>query len=439
MRSGGRPAGWGSASGVGRPVADAGLSVFGVGSGSATRCCVRPSIGWRRFRTGSQVHAALAEVTDREPIRTAAPGIGPRPYSGRTRRSRRSLSARRARAQARGGLAAAGAFLERSVLLSRSIRPVAPSDAGRGVGRPPGRRVRQGSRTLVTAAAGPLDDFPAPASTCCAGRSRSPRNLGSDAPPDAKAAKRLESFNSIRRVRPIWRVDGAALFAGRLAGVGDFWQAPAPQGPPAAHPCGRSTWCSTALRCSLPTAWRPRHRRCGQPRASLPVGTSPSTRGSGGAGSRRRPPPQSGTRTYGRRSYGSARSKLAARDVGALTSCRWTWARRPWPSRGAVTFRRRLLGSGDSTRSAPRRGRTRPSPRRCSPLCGATGAEVTALIEVHHRRGRHRGQGVIVLTDAHWATAILCNSLGRYAGALPRRRQATRTRRRFCVPSAVPD
>ena len=58
----------------------------------------------------------------RSPIRSwtpiDAPGIGPMPYPGRTRLSPRSWSAAADRAQARGGVAAAAAFLERATMLT---------------------------------------------------------------------------------------------------------------------------------------------------------------------------------------------------------------------------------------------------------------------------------------------------------------------------------
>jgi hypothetical protein len=58
---------------------------------------------------------------------------------------------------------------------------------------------------------------------CCAGRSRSPRVLGSDAPPLLlKAAKRLESFDLELARETYLGTWGAALFAGRLAGTGDL-------------------------------------------------------------------------------------------------------------------------------------------------------------------------------------------------------------------------
>ena len=103
-----------------------------------------------------RVHRALAEATDREQIRIAERGIWRRP-----RRARRagSLRAERSagRAQARGGLAAAAAFLQRAVVLTNA-RTAGRPRAGRRAGQPAGRRVRCRARgwSLRTAEVGEL-------------------------------------------------------------------------------------------------------------------------------------------------------------------------------------------------------------------------------------------------------------------------------------------
>ena len=64
------------------------------------------------------MHAALAEATDPAADPDRRPGTGPRPRQVRMRTSLRSWSVPPGRAQGRGGLAAAGAFLERAALLT---------------------------------------------------------------------------------------------------------------------------------------------------------------------------------------------------------------------------------------------------------------------------------------------------------------------------------
>ena len=99
------------------------------------------SVGARR-----RAQAALAAVTDpdADPDRRAWHLAEAAP--GRTRMSPRNLNDRASRAQARGGLAAAAAFLERAA--DADARPGAPhrAHAGSGAGQPAGRRVRQGPR-----------------------------------------------------------------------------------------------------------------------------------------------------------------------------------------------------------------------------------------------------------------------------------------------------
>ena len=78
------------------------------------------------------------------------------------------------RAQARGGMAAAAAFLQRAVELTgepapRSERALAAAQASLQAGA-----FEAAAELLNIAAAGPLDELQQAASTCCAGRSRSP-------------------------------------------------------------------------------------------------------------------------------------------------------------------------------------------------------------------------------------------------------------------------
>jgi len=186
-------------------------------------------------------HLALAEVSDREvdPDRRAwhlaAAAAGPDEDVAR------ELELSADRAQGRGGLAAAAAFLQRSVVLTsdpgrRADRALAAAQASLGAGA-----FDMARELLAVAEAGPLDEL---------GRARvdllhagiaARERPGGDAPMLlVKAAKRLETLD-VRLSRDTYlEAWGAALFAGRSASPGsrllDVSRAaasvPDPAGPP---------------------------------------------------------------------------------------------------------------------------------------------------------------------------------------------------------------
>ena len=98
---GGRPGGSGSAPRRRRRRPRRAWSSSAPGCGSVTRWCARRPTGRRRFRTGSDVHGALAEATDPQ-ARSRPPGLAPGAGRGRARRGRR----RGARALGRPGAGA---------------------------------------------------------------------------------------------------------------------------------------------------------------------------------------------------------------------------------------------------------------------------------------------------------------------------------------------
>ena len=170
-----------------------------------------------------RAHAALAAVTD--------PGADPdrrawhlaEAAAGPDEQVAAGLERSAGRAQARGGLAAAAAFLERAAALTldpaqRAGRALAAAQAN----------VRAGAfgkaRDLLAAAeAGPLDEFQAARVDLLRGQIAFASGLGSDAPPLLlKAARRLEPLDlDLARETYVdaWQ---AAHFAGHLAGVGDL-------------------------------------------------------------------------------------------------------------------------------------------------------------------------------------------------------------------------
>ena len=167
------------------------------------------------------VHMALAEVTDPEldPDRRAWHLAAAAP--GPDEQVAQELERSAVRAQARGGLGAAAAFLQRSVALTheparRTNRALAAAQAN----------VQAGSfdvalGLLVMAEAGTLDDFQRARLDLLRAQTAYSLNRGSDAPPLLlRAAKTLEPLDPTLARETYLDAWSAALFAGQLAKVG---------------------------------------------------------------------------------------------------------------------------------------------------------------------------------------------------------------------------
>jgi hypothetical protein len=152
----------------------------------------------------------------------------------------RSWSGRRAGAQARGGMAAAAAFLRRAAELTsepvrRSERALAAAQASVQAGG-----LDAAAGLLAMAMAGPLDEFQQARVDLLRGQIAFASNTDSDAPARlAKAAKRLESLDVALARQTYLDAWLAALLAGRFAGAGDLHEvaraarsAPPPAGKP---------------------------------------------------------------------------------------------------------------------------------------------------------------------------------------------------------------
>jgi hypothetical protein len=119
------------------------------------------------------------------------------------------------RAQARGGLAAATAFLERAVALTadparRTERALAAAQASLQAGA-----FGKARELLVMAEAGPLDELQAGRADLLRGQATFVSGLGSDAPPLLlKAAKRLEQLDIGLARETYLSAWMAAMFAG---------------------------------------------------------------------------------------------------------------------------------------------------------------------------------------------------------------------------------
>ena len=406
------------------PAAEAGLAEFGARVRFRHPLVRSAAYQSAPARDRQEVHRALADATD--------------PQADPDRRAwHRAQAAARAdeevaaeledsagRAQARGGLAAAAAFLERAALLTpdparRAARTLAAAQASLRAGA-----FGKALELLAIAEAGPLDELQGARAEWLRGQIAFASGPGSDAPPLLlKAARRLEPLDPGLARETYLDAWQAALFAGHLAGGGDLEELslaaralPVPERPPrtadllldglsllvtdgpaAAAPVLRQA-IGTFADPDVPVAERLRWSWMA-PVASLPLWD--------GEGWRLIVPPLQ-----------------LARDVGALdqlpillsvlaTAAAW---------RGDLAAAASLIAEADAAREATGARLVAYAPMVLAAFRGSQ-AEAVPLIEATLEQAAVAGQGAAV-TWAHWVAAILHNGLGRYADALAAARQA---------------
>ena len=208
------------------PAAEAGLAEFGV------RLRFRhPLMRSLVYQLASgedkqRAHAVLAELTDprldldRRAWHWAHAAAGPDEDIAR------ELESSASRAQARGGLAAAAAFLERAAMLTldapqRARRSLAAADSKAQAGA-----FGTALDLLAMAETGPLTDFERARADLLRAQVAFLTNRGSDAPPLLlMAARRLEPVDVALSRAAYLDALSAAMFAGRLAGPDSTMQA----------------------------------------------------------------------------------------------------------------------------------------------------------------------------------------------------------------------
>jgi DNA-binding CsgD family transcriptional regulator len=239
---------WGAAERLGVPVEAAGSAtsagLLDDGTHLRFRHPLVRSVVYREATPDDRrmVHGALAEATDAatDPDRRAWHLAAAEP--GPNEEVALELERSAERAQARGGLAAAAAFLERAVALSRNPvsradRALAAAQASLGAG------LFDVARGLLAAAeAGPLDDLARARVGLLHAELAFAQNRGGDAPRLLlEAARKLETLDVRLSRNTYLDAWAAALFAGRLARGGSLLDvsravaiAPGPAGPPLA-------------------------------------------------------------------------------------------------------------------------------------------------------------------------------------------------------------
>ncbi len=391
-----------------------------------------------------QLHAALAEVTDprAEPDRRAWHRA--QAAAGPDEEVAAELERSAGRARARGGLAAAAAFLERSVVLTadparHADRALAAAQASMQAGA-----FDKALELLAIAedqGPGPLDEFASARVDLLRGQIAFATSRGSDAPPLLlKAAKRLEPLNRDLARDTYLTAWLAAAFAGRLAGADDMAEV------------------SRAARALPPPEQRPHPLDLLLEGFALlandgPAAAAPALRQAVNAFASSDSPMKDGLQ------FGSLASAAAialwdedswrailvrqvqlARAVGALGQLPFdlislamddTW-------RGDFARADSLIAEADAVCEATGGGRIAPYTALFGTALRGNQAELAPLVEAAIATAEGVGQGGVV-TYAHWVTAILHNGLGRYADALAAAEQAIRDAHLYVSNWAVPE
>ncbi len=425
--SGDRPLVWRAAGRLGIPVqagapaVEAGLVEFG------TRVRFRhPLVRSAAYRSASfserqQMHAALAEATD--PI--AAPDRRAwhraQAAAGPDEEVAAELECSAGRAQARGGLAAAAAFLERSVLLTadparHAERALAAAQASLQAGA-----FGRALDLLATVEAGRLDELQSARVDLLRGQIAFASGPGADASALLlKAAKRLEPLNLDLARQTYLNAWVAAPLAGRLAGAGDLLEVSRAVRalPPARSPCPADLLLDglALLVTDGPAAAAPVLRQAVTAFASGDISREEGLASGWLAAS-----------VLWDDDAGRAimdREVRLAREAGALDelpvnlvplAMSATW-------RGDLAEAASLIAEGDAVCEVTG---SRLAPYAAMFLAAMRGnqAELTSLAEAAIAAAEAGGEGAAV-TYAHWVAAILHNGLGRYADALAAAGQA---------------
>jgi DNA-binding CsgD family transcriptional regulator len=327
------------------------------------------------------------------------------------------------RAQARGGVSAAAAFLEKAAALTleparRAERALAAAQVSMHAGA-----FDAALGLLATAEAGALDALQRAHVYLLRGQIASASGAGSEAPAQLlRAAKQLEPLDAGLARETYLDAMGAALFAGRLASAGNLLEVAcaARSAPPAPHPPRPADLLLDGLALLITegrAAAAPRLRRAVSALRGEEISVEKGLRLVS----------MTAANLWDFESWEAVlrRQVELARDSGALAmspivlhglalSVAW---------RGDFADAASLVAEADAVTEATG---TRIARFGALPLAAFRGLEAgaSAVIETTIEDATARGEGLAVQM-AHWATAVLCNSLGRYLEALPPAKQAS--------------
>jgi DNA-binding CsgD family transcriptional regulator len=369
------------------------------------------------------VHLALAKATDplvdpdRRAWHLAAAAAGP------DEQVALELERSAARAQARGGLAANAAFLERAVELTgdparQADRALAAAEANLQAGA-----FDETLGLLATAEAARLDEFQAARADLMRGHVAFVAGLGGDAPPLLlKAAKRLERFDLELARETYLTAWGAAVFAGPSAGdvMEEICQTvralPAPDGTPSPLDLlldGLARLTTDGRAVATPTLQRAARALTNIPVADVLRWGWVATGASDAVWD------DEGTRAI------AERQVQLVRDAGALAELPIHLAAlglgKAWIGDFAGTAS--LIAESETVAAATGSPIAPYTLLRLRALQGRE-AEASGLIARAIDRIGAGGQGLAAVW-AHWAAAVLHNGLGHYDQAMSAARQAT--------------
>jgi DNA-binding CsgD family transcriptional regulator len=378
------------------------------------------SLGERRA-----VHQALAEATDPEADPDRRAWHRAQAAAGPDENVAGELERSAGRARARGGLAAAAAFLDRAAALTpdpahRAERALAAAQANQQAGA-----FDAALGLLAAAEVGPLTEVQRARADLLRGQIAFASSRGSDAPPLLlKAAKRFELLDVELARETYLEALSAAVYAGRFAAAGGLREvaeaartAPAASQPPSAPDLlldGLALLITQGDTAAAPTLKRAlsafsSEGFCGDEALRWLWLAHPAAQV-----------------LWDDQSWDllSTRDVQVARDAGALGVLPMALSQHAVLHlyEGDFAATASMIEEADAITAATR---TQLPPYAPLGLAAFRGRELQAaeLIEPSTRDLVRRGEGV-ALTFVQWATSLLCNGLGRYQDALAAAQQA---------------